>query len=463
MVAAHLARSLADVAPGSYWLDTPDRPIARPPLDGPAVCDLAVVGGGYSGLWTALLAKERDPDRDVLLIEGDRIGWAASGRNGGFCAASITHGEANGRERWPDEYPSLAALGRRNLDELEASVARYGIACDFERTGELTVATEPHQIEDLRPTDPDNPLEAFWDRDRIQAEVHSPTYLAAHLDRTTALVDPARLAWGLADACEQLRVRIIEHTPVTAMDTRAEGGIRLATPRGPIDAHHVALGTNVFPSLVRRTRLLTVPVYDHVLVTEPLTSAQRADIGWTGRQGIGDSANQFHYYRQTADHRILWGGYDALYHFGGRVRDRYDDRPATSQVLAEHFFATFPQLEGLRFTHAWGGPIDTSTRFCAYFGTARRGQVAYAAGYTGLGVGATRFGANVMLDLLAGEETERTRTTMVRTTPIPFPPEPIASAGINLTRWSLARADLDGGRRNLWLRTLDRLGLGFDS
>ncbi|HWJ62874.1 MAG TPA: FAD-dependent oxidoreductase, partial [Acidimicrobiales bacterium] len=132
---AHVARSLADAEPGSFWLDAPDRPAARPPLDGPTSCNLAVVGGGYSGLWTALLAKERDPQRDVVLIEGDRIGWAASGRNGGFCAASITHGEANGRERWPHEYDRLAAIGRRNLDEIEEAVARYGIECDFERTG----------------------------------------------------------------------------------------------------------------------------------------------------------------------------------------------------------------------------------------------------------------------------------------------------------------------------------------
>ena len=145
------------------------------------------------------------------------------------------------------------------------------------------------------------------------------------------------------------------------------------------------------------------------------------------------------------------------------MRDAYDQRPATAQLLARHFFATFPQLEGLRFTHTWGGPIDTCTRFCAFFGTALDGQVAYVAGFTGLGVGATRFGADVMLDLLAGEETERTRTAMVRTTPIPFPPEPVAWLGITATRWSLAHADANGGRRNLWLRTLDRLGLGFDS
>jgi glycine/D-amino acid oxidase-like deaminating enzyme len=166
---------------------------------------------------------------------GDRIGWAASGRNGGFCAASLTHGEANGRQRWPSEYAQLEALGRRNLDELEADLARHRIDADFQRTGELTVATEPHQVADLHPTDPDDATQAFFDREQIRAEVHSPTYLAAHLDRTTALVDPARLAWGLADAAERLGVHVHEHTPVTALRRRG-AGLELETPRGAIAA-----------------------------------------------------------------------------------------------------------------------------------------------------------------------------------------------------------------------------------
>jgi len=223
------------------------------------------------------------------------------------------------------------------------------------------------------------------------------------------------------------------------------------------------LATNAFPSLLRRYRLLTVPVYDYALMTEPLTPAQRESVGWTNRQGLGDSANRFHYFRLTADHRVLWGGYDAVHHYGRRVRAEWDDRPETWARLAEHFFTCFPQLEGIRFTHAWGGAIDTCSRFSPFFGTAHRGKVAYAAGYTGLGVGASRFGAEVMLDLLAGLRTERTDLQMVRTKPLPFPPEPFAWTGIALTKWSLARADAHGGRRNLWLRTMDRLGLGFDS
>ena len=142
----------------------------------------------------------------------------------------------------------------------------------------------------------------------------------------------------------------------------------------------MALAAGAFSPLLRRLRYYLLPVYDYVLVTEPLTADQLASIGWQHRQGVGDSANQFHYYRLTADNRILWGGYDAIYYFGGKINAAKDQRPATFARLAEHFFATFPQLEGLSFSHKWGGVIDTCSRFCAFFGTARAGRLAYAAG-----------------------------------------------------------------------------------
>ncbi|CAG7609819.1 NAD(P)/FAD-dependent oxidoreductase [Actinacidiphila bryophytorum] len=461
------ARSLADAEQTPYWLDDPARPAARAALTGEEDCDLLVVGGGYTGLWTALLAKERDPGRDVVLVEGARVGWAASGRNGGFCAASLTHGTMNGLARWPAEFGALHALGERNLDAIEEAVARYRIDCDFERTGEIDVATEPWQYAELREAAAiaaANGVEVdLLDRDQVRAEVDSPTFHGGLYDRRgVAMVNPARLVWGLQRAAEEAGVRIYERTPATAM-VRHRAGMAVRTPYGRVLAHRVALGTNAFPSLLRRIRPYTVPVYDYALVTRPLTAEHRRAVGWRGRQGLGDSANRFHYFRLTADQRILWGGYDAVYPRGGRMSAEHDHRPQTYRTLARHFFTCFPQLEGLAFSHAWGGAIDTCTRFSAFFGTACAGRVGYAAGYTGLGVGASRFGAEVVLDLLAGADTERTRLEMVRRKPLPFPPEPLATAGIGLTQWSLARADRSQGRRNLWLRTMDRAGLGFDS
>ncbi|GAA3389589.1 NAD(P)/FAD-dependent oxidoreductase [Cryptosporangium minutisporangium] len=456
-------KSLADVDHRSFWLEDPGRPAPLPPLAGDTTCDLAVVGGGYTGLWTALIAKERDPSLDVVLVEGARFGHAASGRNGGFCASSLTHGLGNGLARWPEELAELERLGAANLQAIEDTLTRYGIDAEWERTGELDVATEPYQLPELRAAvelAADHGVELeYLDADAVRAEVRSPTFRGGVWNRRgVALVHPAKLAWGLAEVCRRLGVRLYEHTPVLGMS-----GATLRTPRAVVRARTVALGTNVFPSPLARVRPFVIPVYDYALMTEPLSESQLREIGWRNRQGIGDSGNQFHYFRLTADNRILWGGYDAIYHFGGRVRARYDTRQETFETLATQFFDTFPQLEGLRFTHAWGGAIDTCTRFSAFFGTAHSGRVAYALGYTGLGVGATRFGAEVMLDLLAGEPTERTRTRMVRSTPLPFPPEPLRYAGVELTRRSLIAADRRAGHRNLWLRTMDAVGFGFDS
>ncbi len=459
---AELGRLVVAAKPRSFWLDQPDAPAVRAPLPGNTSCDLAVIGAGFTGLWAALLAKEANPGRSVLVLEGNRVGWAASGRNGGFCEASLTHGAANGRERFPAEFARLQRLGAENLDAIEAAVGRYGIDCEFSRSGSVTVATDDYQVAQLHAAAKASGA-TFLDQAAMRAEVNSPTYLAGSWDRKgTAMIQPARLAWGLAAACERLGVRIAERTPVTGLAGDSDGVI-VRTRHGVLRAKRVVLGTGAFGSLVRRLRPYVVPVYDYVLMTEPLAAAQLASIGWRNRQGIADSANQFHYYRLTPDNRILWGGYDAIYHFGRDIRMAHDQRPATFVRLADNFFTTFPQLEGIGFSHRWGGAVDTCSRFCAFFGTAHHGRVGYALGYTGLGVGASRFGARVVLDLLSGERTELTELAMVRSKPLPFPPEPLAYLGVQATRWSLARADRRSGHRNLWLRAMDAAGMGFDS
>jgi glycine/D-amino acid oxidase-like deaminating enzyme len=452
-------------APTPFWLDQPGAPAPRPPLDGAVEADLVVIGGGLTGLWTALLAAEAG--RSVVLLEGERLAFGASGRNGGFCAASLTHGIANGLSRWPDEMATIERLGRENLEGIRETVARHGIDCGWEDTGAIDVATAPHQVAWLA-AEAEQLRRFGWDAELLdaaamRAQVDSPTYLGGLWSRDAcALVDPARLCWGLAAAAEAAGARVFEGTRVTDL-ARDGAGVRAETAGGRVLARDALLATAAFPPLVRAIRRYVVPVYDYVLVTEPLSAAQRDAIGWRRRQGISDVANQFHYYRQTADHRILWGGYDAVYELGGRVAPERDQRPETFARLAEHFFATFPQLEGLRFTHGWGGAIDTCSRFSALWGTALDGRAAYVVGLTGLGVGASRFGARVGLDLLDGADTELTRLEMVRRRPLPFPPEPARWAGIRLTQRALARADERAGRRGPWLRTLDRLGLGFDS
>jgi glycine/D-amino acid oxidase-like deaminating enzyme len=459
--------SFADAVPRPYWLDALPAREPRPPLEGGREADLCIVGAGFTGLWAALHAKAEEPQREVVVLEADTVGHGASGRNGGFAVASLTHGIENGLARFADELETLERLAHENFAGLRSDLGRLGVDCDLELTGELTVALEPHEVEWL--AESAGLLERYghehelFDEEAMQAEVVSPTYLGGLWDRTDAgVLDPGKLAAGLAEAAERAGVTIHEGTRAQGI-SEAGAGVEVGTPDGTVRARRTLLATSAYPPLLRAIRRYVAPVYDYVLVTEPLTPAQRESLAWRRRQGIGDSGNQFHYYRLTRDERVLWGGYDAVYRYGGPVGPHLDDHEPTFATLAQHFFTTFPQLEGVRFTHRWGGAIDTCSRFSVFFGTAHGGRVAYAAGYTGLGVAAARFGARVALDLLDGRQTEATRLRYVRSKPVPFPPEPLRSGVIQLTRNRLAAADRAAGRRGLWLRTLDRLGLGFDS
>lgn len=459
--------AIANAEPYPYWLDDVDEPDSNATLVFNESCDLVIIGGGYTGLWTAIGAKERQPSRDVVLIEAETIGFGASGRNGGFMDASLTHGIANGNDRFPQELAVLERLGRENLDLIEDRIKRYEIDCDFERTGEIDVATDPKLLEELQEIY--DLAKSFGhdvellDQDAMQAQVHSPTYHGGVWHKAgIALVDPARLAWGLKAAAESLGVRIYEHTKATDLQ-RDGAGVKVITPLGEVRAAKAALATNAFPPLLRSLKHYMVPVWDYAMCTEPLSPSQLDSIGWKGRQGLSDTNNQFHYYRLTEDNRILWGGYDAIYFFNSKTSTDLERRPETHALLSQHFFETFPQLEGLEFSHVWGGAIDTCTRFCPFWGRAMGGRVGYVIGFTGLGVASTRFGAETMLDLLDGVRSVATQTEFVRQKPLPFPPEPFRFAGIQLTRWSLDRADKRGGQRNGWLKLLDRMGLGFDS
>ena len=459
---------LADAQPTNWWLDEdPLEPGPHPALVGEHRADLCVVGGGYTGLWTALRAKERRPECSVIVLEQLETGAGASGRNGGFCSSSLTHGFTTGLRRFPKEIATLERMGRENLDAIEATIARYGIECDFERTGELNVALEQWQFDDLvHEAELRNQMGdhvEILDAGAVRQRVNSPRYVGGTFDPDgTALVDPARLVWGLERACRSLGVQIFEHTKVESL-TDGDDHVVVDAAYGRVLASRVALATNAYPSLVRSARKYVVPVYDYQIATEPLSEAQRAAICWEGREGLSDAGNQFHYSRLTADGSILWGGYDAVYKFRGRLRSEYEVNPEVVARLASHFLETFPQLHGIRFTHTWAGAIDTCSRFSPFWGRAHRGRVAYVLGFTGLGVGASRFGAEVMLDLLWGLHTERTELAMVRRKPFPFPPEPFRYPIIKYTTHAIAKADANGGKRNLWLRLLDVLGMGFDS
>jgi len=460
--------SLADLQPSLYWLDAdPLEPESHSALIGEVTTDLCIVGAGYTGLWTALLAKERNLKREVVIVEQRETGNGASGRNGGFCNASLTHGFVNGYTRFADEMAIIDKLGRDNLDQIEATIKKYNIDCDFERTGELRVAVAPWQLEGLKEeaiarNNTGDHVEVL-SKEQIRKRVNSPLYEGALHDADgTALVDPARLVWGLEKACLSLGVKIYENSKVEEL--LDEGShVVVKTAYGQVRANKVALATNIYTPLLKSVKKYVIAVYDFQLVTQPLTKEQLESIGWKGREGLSDAGYQFHYYRLTKENEILWGGYDAIYNYKGKVRQEYEARPETYAKLATNFFKTFPQLAGIKFTHGWGGAIDTCSRFSPFWGTDFDNKVAYVLGYTGLGVASTRFGASTMLDLLDEIENEATSLHMVKHKPIPFPPEPFRFLFIRLTQWSITRADQNKGKRNLWLNLLDRLGLGFDS
>lgn len=457
--------SLAEAKPYPVWLDArlTVPPAAR--LVDDVKCDLAIVGGGFVGLWTALLARERWPEASIVVLEAKQCGGEASGRNGGFCAPSISHGVSNALKRWPAEAEKLIRLGRENLDAFEVDLQRYGMDAAFERSGKLNVATQPWQVDGLRSMQRNYQRFGidceFLKGGALKSRIDSPVYIAGVFEPNYALLNPVKMISELRRVCIAHGVELFENSPVTAL--REDGTHQvLETELGTVKAAKIILATNIAPPLLGSLKSKVIPVYDYALATQPLDHAQMREIGWVGRYGIADSGNQFHYLRKTEDNRILWGGYDAIYHFGSRRDEALTQRPDSFVTLARQFQSAFPALAGISFSHAWGGIIDTSARTTMFCGTSSKGRVAYALGFTGQGVSASRFAALTMLDLIEGKSTERTQLAMTSTAPFPFPPEPLRYLGVSLAQRSLAREDLTG-KRDWLLKGFDALGIGFDS
>jgi glycine/D-amino acid oxidase-like deaminating enzyme len=458
--------------PISYWLRDPAPDgIADPPLAAgeQVTVDVVIIGAGFTGLWSAIALTDTDPGLRVAVLEMEIVGFGASGRNGGFCEASLTHGLANGVRHFPDELARLEQEGVENLRDLIGFTRDHGIDCDLEETGVLALADQAWQVDEFR-TWVDEAAEhgehlEFLDRDAAREEVHSPLWHAGvyRPPGRDVLLDPARLCRGIARVARERGVRIHERTRVTRLRRRA-GSVDVSTADGAtVNAAHVVVATSAYSGWLGRLSATFVPVYDYVLVSDPLSPDQRASIGWRRRQGLSDANNQFHYFRLTADDRILWGGYDAIHHRGSRVGPELDRRPESFARLESQFFRAFPQLDGLGFPYRWGGAIDTTSRFTVTFGRLLGGRVVYALGYTGLGVGASRWAGGVVRDFLLRPDEDRLRLRLVTSPPIPFPPEPLRSFTIDTVRHELDRADRNEGRRGLILRTLDAIGVGFDS
>lgn len=462
-----IERALSAARNESVWhRDLDARLTHHEPLSQSIACDLAIVGAGLTGLWTAILAREQHPDLSICLIDAHDVGYGASSRNGGFISESLTHGLSHGLAMWPDELPLLLELGRLNFREIQEFLAAEGADVELQPIGKTAVATRPHEVESLRQT---HELHLAWgedstflDADQVRADINSPTYLAGMRLRTgSGLVNPAKLLNALCRAALSRGVTIYTQTPVASLRESAEH-VELVTPSGSVSAKRVVLATNAFTPLKSSIRHRVMPIFDHVLATRCLTDAELASLGWAEGQGVTDSGNQFHYYRKTSDNRILWGGYDANYYFGNDTSPAREQRRSSHELLAAQFFETFPTLADVTFDYAWAGLIDSTSRFTPFYEVSRGGRVGTAVGFTGLGVGSSRFAAKIILDLLWRRQTTLTALEMVRRRPIPVPPEPLRFPIIAFTRWMLTREDRSG-RRGLYLKLLDRFGVGFNS
>ena len=451
-----------------FWLaDLPPRE-PHPALVRDLRADLAVVGGGFTGLWTALFLRELSPDKEIVLLEGERIAYGASGRNAGQVGETFDHSHALAIAHFgEDEARRLALLARANLDEMEAFLGREGIDAEFARVGQLTLALSENHLEDLAAA-----VEAAerlgiddWtvlDRDAVQRAIGSPLPLAALLAPRAATVHPAKLAEGLAAVAHRRGIRIHERSPVLRLESPRDG-ILLTTPQGTVRATRAVLATNAYSHLlVPRLARRFLPLYDYVLASAPLDAAQMEALRWSGRQGVTDFRAFFNYSRRTADERIVWGTSEAVYHRGNGVGAIHDHDPAVYRTLESEFRRFFPALERLEFPYRWGGAIAATTRFTPFFGALFSGRLLYGLGYTGHGVGTTRLAGRLLAHLALERPTELAALELVRKAPFPYPPEP-------LRRWAVARVGsalrrVDRGRPpSLLLRLLDRFGIGFSS
>lgn len=452
---------------GNYWSATVPAPQPQP-LVGEVSADVVVIGGGYTGLWTALTLVERNSAMRVVVCERDTVGFGASGRNGGFLDPSLTHGLANGLAHFPDEIDLLQQLPTATTPAWWTSSLATRSPATSRPRGCWTLLSPP-----TRSTSCESRLRCTTvtaSAPSFSTPARSPSTCARqrpwpgwHRPDAGGVLNPARLAAGLARVASAAGVAIHERTPVTGVKV-AEGGVVATTPAGSVRASSAVLATNAYSGqMLRRTNRHYIPVHDYILVTEPLAPELLASLGWKRRQGVSDAGNQFHYFRLTADDRLLYGGYDAIYAFGSGLGPRFDQRPEIFARLRAHRNQMFPPLRDVAIGFAWGGPIATTTRFTPVFGEALGGRLVYALGYTGLGVSATRFAARVLADRLTDPGSPLLSLRYVRKAPFPFPPEPLRWAAVTLVRRALASADRHGGRRGLLLRTLDAAGIGFDS
>ena len=436
-----------DYAAYSFWLETcGDDLTPRPALDGTVDVDVAILGAGYTGLWTAYYLLEREPSLSVAILEKEIAGFGASGRNGGglgnrFPLGLRRMGQLFGRQGAIEMQRALNTV----VDEISGVAEREGFDMDFVRGGYIRLARSPYQVEVLEREQ--RALEEFGfgedsevlDAEQVAERVTVAGVLAGHFNRNSAKIHPAKLARGLARAVERRGATIYEQTEVTGYTTGAYPALH--TARGHARAKTIVLAGESYLSRFPQLRRRVMPVYSLITLTEPLSPADWQAIGWEAREGLSSATHMVKYLTHTADGRILFGGRGAPYHFGSRIKDEYDRHAPTLRMLQDDVRAWFPMLKDVRFTHSWGGPLGWPRDYVPTVSYDPAEGLAAAFGYTGTGVGPSNLFGRVLADLITRADSELTRLPLVNRRGRKWEPEPLRFLGVRYVQRGFERLD----------------------
>ncbi|HLT19972.1 MAG TPA: FAD-dependent oxidoreductase, partial [Thermomicrobiales bacterium] len=431
----------------SFWLETcGDDLTPRPALDGTIDVDVAILGAGYTGLWTAYYLLEREPSLSVAILEKEIAGFGASGRNGGglgsrFPLGLRRMGQLFGRQGAIEMQRALNTV----VDEISGVAEREGFDMDFVRGGYIRLARSPYQVEVLEREQ--RALEEFGfgedsevlDAEQVAERVTVAGALAGHFNRNSAKIHPAKLARGLARAVERRGATIYEQTEVTGYTTGAYPALH--TARGHARAKTIVLAGESYLSRFPQLRRRVMPVYSLITLTEPLSPADWQAIGWEAREGLSSATHMVKYLTHTADGRILFGGRGAPYHFGSRIKDEYDRHAPTLRMLQDDVRAWFPMLKDVRFTHSWGGPLGWPRDYVPTVSYDPAEGLAAAFGYTGTGVGPSNLFGRVLADLITRADSELTRLPLVNRRGRKWEPEPLRFLGVRYVQRGFERLD----------------------
>ena len=441
------ARSGKDYGSYSFWLETAGEELTpRPSLTDPAEADVAILGAGFTGLWTAYYLLRNDPSLRVIILEAEVAGFGASGRNGAWCNSGFPVSPGELARRFGEEAARDLLLEMREaVDETGRVAEAEGIDAQYFRGGNLRIARGSSQVpsiessyEAMRSLGLEDGLRVL-DAEETAERVKITDARGGLYNPHCATIHPARLARGLARAVERLGGEIFEQTRVT--DFEPGTNPRLVTDAGEVRADTIVLAGEAYLARLAKLRRQVLPVYSLIVLTEPLSEDRWARIGWEGRECVASNRYTVDYLSRTADGRILFGGRGAPYHYGSRVEDEYDRHEPTHELLRRTAREWFPALEGTRFTHAWGGPLAMPRDWMPTMSYDPNGGVATARGYTGQGVATANLSGRTLADLILGRETAITRLPTVNHETRAWEPEPLRWLGARFVQRGLMKVD----------------------